>query len=786
MGAVLFRLRTEARRAWLGWVAFGLLFALVAGAAIAAIAGARRTETAYDRFLRATEAFDVLVANGGTTPDNLNRQFDFDEVKALPQVVDAARIEYYLPLGGRVLDAPVRDDTLSPFASPDGRFGSVLNRYRVLEGRLPEGEHDVALSRLVADRTRLGVGDSLDLVLGDATAFQSEGPPPEAERFHVVGLVATQVGFPPGTGGLPPPMVLSRAYVRAHPEGTDLFALRLRDGARDAPDVEEALAALAHGEAINTTNGSEQTAVVQRGLDVQAAVLRLLAFAAAAVGVLLIGQGMARRAYVDANDHRALRAVGFGWSDLFALGAARAAVVAAVATAATPMIAIALSPLTPIGVARDAELHPGFEVNVAHLAAGTSVTAVVVLAVGLFVTWRALRLDPAGTGAPMSNRLARAASSGASSPVAGVGIGLALDPGRGRNSVPLRATLAGAAVGVATLVAVATFASSIRHLFNDPALYGWNWDVQIGDSFAPDLSASAAQLRTHPDVAAVASATTARVRIGDLTVDILGIDGRSTVRPVVVEGRVPRAASEIVLGTRTLHRINHRVGDRIAVRAGTTTRDVRVVGRGVFAQFGGSGGFGDGGAMTLDGARQLSSEAEADVILVRLRPGVRTRAFLAHYQLPGGTNRYLPNKPSDLRDLERVGGLPSVVAGALALVAVGTLGHVLLTSVRRRRREFAVLKTLGFVRRQVAGAMAWQASVLAVLAALIGVPLGLVAGRWAWIVFAYRLGVPARPVLPIGAALAVLPATVLLANVVAAGPAWLAGRTQPAVVLRTD
>ena len=43
---------------------------------------------------------------------------------------------------------------------------------------------------------------------------------------------------------------------------------------------------------------------------------------------------------------------------------------------------------------------------------------------------------------------------------------------------------------------------------------------------------------------------------------------------------------------------------------------------------------------------------------------------------------------------------PLVLAVALALLAVATLTHVLLTSVRRRR-DLAMFKTLGMLHRQV-------------------------------------------------------------------------------------
>ena len=42
-------------------------------------------------------------------------------------------------------------------------------------------------------------------------------------------------------------------------------------------------------------------------------------------------------------------------------------------------------------------------------------------------------------------------------------------------------------------------------------------------------------------------------------------------------------------------------------------------------------------------------------------------------------------------------------------------GLTLVASVRRRRRDLALLKTLGFTQRQLAGAVAWQASVAAIV-----------------------------------------------------------------------
>ena len=176
--------------------------------------------------------------------------------------------------------------------------------------------------------------------------------------------------------------------------------------------------------------------------------------------------------------------------------------------------------------------------------------------------------------------------------------------------------------------------------------------------------------------------------------------------------------------------------------------------------------------MTYAGIRRLVGRpGVADVILVRVRPGPageRARRRACRTRRIG--NVYLPAKPSDLVDLGRVGGLPSMIAALLAIMAIATLAHALFSSARRRRRELAILKVLGFRRRQVSAAIAWQATVVAAIAIVIGVPLGIAAGRWGWQAFAQRLGVPDQPVTPFLAIVAVAVLAVVVAIVTAADP----------------
>ena len=113
-------------------------------------------------------------------------------------------------------------------------------------------------------------------------------------------------------------------------------------------------------------------------------------------------------------------------------------------------------------------------------------------------------------------------------------------------------------------------------------------------------------------------------------------------------------------------------------------------------------------------------------------------------------------------------------------MAIATLAHALFSSARRRRRELAILKVLGFRRRQVSAAIAWQATVVAAIAIVVGVPLGIVAGRWGWQAFAQQLGVPDQPVTPLARDRSPSPRSrCVVAIVTAAIPARVAARTPP-------
>jgi predicted lysophospholipase L1 biosynthesis ABC-type transport system permease subunit len=56
----------------------------------------------------------------------------------------------------------------------------------------------------------------------------------------------------------------------------------------------------------------------------------------------------------------------------------------------------------------------------------------------------------------------------------------------------------------------------------------------------------------------------------------------------------------------------------------------------------------------------------------------------------------------------RIDGTPEVLAGILAILGLAVLVQFAVASARRRQRDFAILRTLGLLRRQLTAVTAWQ------------------------------------------------------------------------------
>ena len=275
----------------------------------------------------------------------------------------------------------------------------------------------------------------------------------------------------------------------------------------------------------------------------------------------------------------------------------------------------------------------------------------------------------------------------------------------------------------------------------------------------------------------------------------LGVDRRGGVDLRVVEGRLPRTRNEVAIGRDTMDVLGVDIGD--SVRA--AGNDLDVVGESVLPRFQTLGGADEaalnrGAVLTLDGVLSRSPDFHSRSYLIRLRPGVTpeegTTLLRARIPETFAFNIEPVEAPEDIEALTRVTATPVVLAAVLGVLALATLAHALVTSVRRRRRDLAILVALGFTRRQlraqVSTTIAWQATIVTVFALLIVLPLGILLGRLLSDVFETGIGAIPEIVVPVLALVLLVPVAVLAANVIAFVPGRLAARTRPAAALRSE
>ena len=509
---------------------------------------------------------------------------------------------------------------------------------------------------------------------------------------------------------------------------------------------------------------------------------------------------------------------------LVTLSLARLGIVTVTGAIVALAVAIAASPLMPIGPARLAEPHPGVEVNLAILGAGFAAIALLPLAVLTPPAWRAARQaqGPLGVAEPIArqsrpSRLA-AALTRAGSVTGGAGVAMAFEPGHGRTAVPVRSALAGSVIAVAALAAAVVFGASLIGLVSTPHDYGQNWVQEVDFNFGSATGAQAGQMaQAIPAISGYAGGDYGQLTIDGMIVPAIGLDQvRGSGYLTLLAGRAPTAPDEIALGAQTLRAIGARLGQTVR----STVNQVSTGGPGITHRCGSSASPSSprsAGAASpppawaperccppaccprdAEPATRLAAPGALcyNFFLLRYRPGADLAAAAAKITgvltasgCPVGSCIIAPvadQRPGDIKNYASIRDTPLALAVVLAVLAVGTLAHVLLTGVRRRRRDLALLKTLGFTRRQVLGTVAWEASAFAVVALLIGLPLGVIAGRWAWAVFASAAGVSTAATVPLATVLLAIPATLLAANLIAAAPGWEAARLRPALVLRTE
>jgi predicted lysophospholipase L1 biosynthesis ABC-type transport system permease subunit len=340
--------------------------------------------------------------------------------------------------------------------------------------------------------------------------------------------------------------------------------------------------------------------------------------------------------------------------------------------------------------------------------------------------------------------------------------------------------MAAVAAATAGVIAVMAFSASLDHLVHTPALYGWTFDaVGVGTEHADAV-------RAERGVAGVAQvrAQLSLVVAGDPVYGyaIRPIEG--DIAPPIVRGREPRARDEVALGADTMSRAGVRIGDRVLVGGQDGRRRMRVVGQAVFLTDQDAYPLADGALVSFDAAEELGSPDSFDTLAIKFEPGDRDAAEQRLAKL--GDDLSEPRPPSEIEKLQQVSRLPEVLAGFMVLLGVVAIGHAMIVSVRRNRRDLGVLRALGFRGRDVGMAVTWQAIALAVAGVVVGVPAGVFVGRYVWRAIADGIGVRPVATLPLVVVAIVVPAAVLVAVLAALVPARRAARMPPTELLRSE
>jgi len=828
------RFRSMFARRWGGYLGVVLVVGILGGVAMGVVAGARRTQGAFPVYLASTNPSDVVAFDEYISVTGTGYSARVDRAIArLPYVERATYVIGFDPTLTQRTKVPVdavAGETPPAFeGSLNGEYTTV-DRATVVRGRMfdPNVQDELVMSASGAAEYGLHVGSTLAIgVYSDAQVSSAVATGVLPDRPHVslelklVGIVesSSQVvedddaALGSQFGVFTPALTRRLATCCA---GYSYVALKLDGGTRHEAAVVRAIERLVP--AIGGVGGGQTdastVALVERSIRPESIAFGAFGLIAALAALLIGGQVVGRLVRVNADDGEVLRALGAGPVMTTAdglVGVLGAVVLGAVLAV---VVAVGLSPLAPFGAVRPLYPDLGVAFDWTVLGLGFAVLVVVLGAASVLLAYRAAphRGDLArrrrAERAPTLSRVAAASGLG---PSATTGIRSALGSGAGRDVAPVRSAILGSVLAVVVVAASIIFGASLTALVSHPPLYGWNWNYVLlsGFSGAEDLPAAqtAALLDHDPDVEHWAGVYFEDAEIDGQQVGVLAVSPNAAVVPTPLTGHPLQSADQVVLGPATLAALHKQVGDTVVADTGARRPvHLHIVGTATMPTIGGSGSpdlqMGSGAVMasTLFPAGYLNTQGSAvpgpDAFLITIRPGVSLSAARHSLQRVdrilngsqdgpvGGVVSVL--RPAEIANYGAVGSTPTVLASILAGGALGALGLTLVSSVRRRRRELALLKALGLTGRQLGASVAWQSSVSVAVGVAIGMPIGIALGRWLWTLFAEGISAVPDPTVPALSMVLIALGALCFANVVAAVPARIAARTPTALVLHSE
>jgi hypothetical protein len=831
--------RASWRRSWRAALAVAVIGGLLGAVGLASLAGARRTDSGYGRYLASINASTVMINVPGPVLPVIQH------IERLPGVSSSAA---WLGLNATPIVRGKPDDsflTNGVAGSLDGEYFRQ-DKMTVLAGHLPPtgATDEVVLTPGLARDFGVGVGGHV--TWGFDRAFSKNGIPtgePPVDVGRQSFTVAAIAVVPPVLGdesdqvegALLPPAATARYLNGEFAFGW--IGVRLTDGTAGIPALQRELTS--YGTELSQQIHYPVSFLIRRMDVVQQAAQQAIkpeAVALAALGCLallamlvLTGQGLAQLLRGSVADSLVMRGLGMshGQAALASSGPGILAVLAAAAIAVAG--AIALSPLAPVGEVRAYDPVRGVQVDGLVTGGGTALILLLLSALLAWLAWRSVRQPDEPTAGRRAAAVTGAARIGLPL-TAATGIRYALEHATGRLRAPVRTSLAGSAAAVAAVTAALLFSASLGGLVSHPEQYGWNWTVLIQSQGGYGAWEPAAMVRLvsgQPGVTgwsefgfsqlqmskAEAGAPVPQGAVGPL-IPVLGLlqHPGQPVEPPTTSGHPPAGEYQVEFGAITMRKLGLHLGDQ--VRIWPDTHLFTVVGTVTLPSMGVSQtehvSLGTGAIMeesALEAVQELATKQSSlntayqdnagdpgipsavaiDVSSAADASRLAARIIKAEPDnTPGGMYELPPQQAAQIINFQQMGALPLALAIGVAAAAIVALALTVTASVRQRRRELALLKSLGMRRGQLRAIVASQAITIMVVAALVGVPLGAAGGRWTWTTFANSIGVVPAPVVPVTTLALGIGGLIAAGALIALWPAAIAARTVPAALLRAE
>jgi hypothetical protein len=325
-----YRFRATFRHRRGGYLAIVLLLGLVGGLALGAIAGARRTQSAYPVYVASTKPNDFQVFTAflnpalGAAETRGYRASTQTRIAALPYVESEQTVVGFDANIDQVLGV---HEIVGPGAKPPSLEGSVGTEYfaqdrvTLVSGRLPDltDPGQVVMNAQAGKELGVHVGSTVTVTLNsDAQLLSGADNPPAVARMklHIVGLVV----FPED--------VINDDYDAAGTAdvlGTPALTRRIDaccatysyDSIRVAPGrlgaVESELSRVIPSKllaAVGSRPGLQGAALEDRAIEPESIALAVFGALAALAAIVIISQIIGRQRRVDALELETLRALG--------------------------------------------------------------------------------------------------------------------------------------------------------------------------------------------------------------------------------------------------------------------------------------------------------------------------------------------------------------------------------------------------------------------------------------------------------------------------------------------